>query len=125
MAGAHLVPRIRQHPHPIPDEMPFAGRDVVETAGERRSAAPAYPVAHDQDFADLELGHCKLQRGRNAVVAAARFIGRGERGDVAGDEHLARPGVEDFGRIARLSAQARIITCGFCPSASSAQRSRS
>ena len=72
---------------------------VVELAGERRRAAAAHAVAHDHDLVDLELGHRELQRGRDAVVATARLVGRGERGDVAHDEHLAGPGVEDLGGI--------------------------
>src|SRR6185503_2465477 len=35
-----------------------------------------------------------------AVEAAACLVRGSERGDVAGDEHFARPGVEDLGRVA-------------------------
>ena len=43
VAGADLVAGLRQHPHPVADEMPFTGRDIVELAGERRGAPPHMP----------------------------------------------------------------------------------
>ena len=59
------------------------------------AAQPPHAVAHDHDLVDLELGHREFERGRDAVTAAAGLERRGEVGDVADDEHLARVGVED------------------------------
>ena len=56
-------------------------------------------MTHHEDFADLELGDGEFERGRDAVQPAARLVGRGQRSDIAGYEHLAGPGVEDFGGI--------------------------
>ena len=74
--------------------MSFSGRGVVELAGQRRRAPAAQAVAHDQDFADLELADSEFERGRHAMEPAARFIRRREFRDIAHDEHLSRTGVE-------------------------------
>src|SRR5690348_18508843 len=42
MACADLVARFGKHAHPVADEVAFAGRNVVELAGQCRSA----PAAH-------------------------------------------------------------------------------
>ena len=75
--------------------MAFARLGIVELAGKRGSAATAQAVAHDHNLADFELRDGELKRRRNAVIAAVRLIGRRQSGDVADDEHLAGPGVED------------------------------
>ena len=80
--------------------MAFTRRHVVELAGERGGASAAQAMSHDQDLADVELGHRELQRRGDAVIASARLIGRREGGDVAHDEHLAGVGVEDLRRVA-------------------------
>ena len=79
--------------------MAFAMLGIVELAGQRRRAAAARAVAHDDDLFDLELGHREFQRRRNAVVPAAGLERRGEVGDVADDEDLARVGIEDDRRL--------------------------
>src|SRR5690348_16922194 len=79
--------------------MALAGRGVVEPAGQRSSAAPAQAVTHDQDFPDIELRDGKFERSGNTVIAVARLVGRGERSDIANDEYLAWPGIENLGRI--------------------------
>ena len=79
--------------------MAFARFGIVELARQRRRATAAEAVAHHQDFVDLELADRELQRRRDAVKAVARLIGRGEAGDVAHDEDLAGPGIENLRRI--------------------------
>ena len=71
----------------------------VELAGQRRRAAAAEAVAHHHQLLDLELGDGELQRRRDAVIIVVRLERRDEIGDVADDEHLARPRVENLGRI--------------------------
>ena len=56
-------------------------------------------MTHHQQLFDLELGDREFERGGDAVVAAARFIGRGERGDISNDEHFSWPGVKDNRRF--------------------------
>ena len=72
---------------------------IVELAGQRRRAAAAKAVAHHHQLLDLELGDREFERGRDAVIGAVGLVGRHQVGDVADDEHLARPRVEDLGRI--------------------------
>src|SRR5690242_20136369 len=79
--------------------MPFAGFGIVELAGEGSSAPAAEAVAHDQDLADVDLGNRELEGRRDAVEATAGLIGGCQSGDIADDEHLAGPGVENLGRI--------------------------
>ncbi len=79
--------------------MAFALAGVVELAGQRRRAAAAEAVAHHHQLLDLELGDGELQRRRDAVIIVVRLEGRDEVGDIADDEHLARPRVEDLGRV--------------------------
>ena len=64
-------------------------------------------MAHDHDLGDLELGHREFQRRRDAVAAAAGLERRGQVGDVADDEHLARVGVEDGRRVGPAVASRR------------------
>src|SRR5690242_19863806 len=99
VAASHAISGGAEHSHPIADEMTFAGRHIIELAGERGSATPTHAVSHDEDLSDLELRNCELQRGRNAVEAAAGLVGRGERGDLAGDEHLAGTSIENLCRV--------------------------
>ena len=100
MARPDSVAGVSKHAHPVADEMAFPGGHVVETAGQGRGAAAAHSVAHDEDFLDLELRNRELECGRDPVVAAARLVRRRKGGDVARDEHLARPRVENLGGIA-------------------------
>ena len=72
---------------------------LVELAGQRRRAAAAKAVAHHHQLLDLELGDREFERGRDAVIGAVRLERRHQVGDVADDEHLAGPGVEDLRRI--------------------------
>src|SRR6185312_8939065 len=95
-----LVARFPQHSHPVADKVAFAGRHVVEAAREGSRAAAAFAVAHHQYLADFKLRDREFKRCRDAVKAAARFIRWGEGGDIPGDEHLARAGVENHRRIA-------------------------
>src|SRR5579864_6967106 len=80
--------------------MAFSRRAIVELSGKCGSTAAAEAVPHDQDLANLQLSDGKFECRRDTVEAAARFVGRSERGDVAHDEHLARPSIEDLSRIA-------------------------
>ena len=77
------------------DEMAVARLGIVELASQARGAAAAEAVAHHHDLLHLELGHGEFQRRGNAVITWRRLKGRGEICDVAHDEHLAGPGVED------------------------------
>ena len=62
-------------------------------------------MAHDDDIADLENLHRKLQGGRDTVGQSARVVGRHQVGDVAHDEDFARVAVENhFRRDARVTA---------------------
>ena len=72
---------------------------MIELTSERRGAAAAQPVTHDQDLADLELRDRKFERGRDPVIAARRLVWRGEGADVAHNEHLAGPSVENLRRV--------------------------
>ena len=92
---ANVVARSAQHPHPVGDEMALAGLGIVELAGQRRSTTAAESMAEHEDFADVELGDGELERGGDAVKAAARLVGWGEGRNVADDEHLAGACVED------------------------------
>src|SRR5437868_6305045 len=85
-----------QHSHPIGDEMAFAGLGVIELAGQRRRAPAAQPVSHDEDLTDVELDDGEFERGGDAMIAARRLVGRGQRSDVADDEYFARAGVKDL-----------------------------
>src|SRR5690349_23648785 len=89
MPRANLVAGSIQHAHPIRDEMAFTRRRIFELPRQRRRAASAEAMSHHQDLAHLELRDRKLQSRRYAVKTAARFVGRGERGNVARHEHLA------------------------------------
>jgi len=65
----------------------------------------AMRMAHDDDIADLENLHRKLQGGRHAVDQSARVVGRHQVGDVAHDEDFAGVAVENhFRRDARVTA---------------------
>ena len=114
-----------EHPYPVGDEMAFARLGIVELAGQRGGAAAAQAVAHDQDLADFELGDREFERRRDAVEAAAGLIGRGERRDVAHDEHFAGPGIENLRRVDAAVGAGQDHDLGAWPSASSDQRSRS
>jgi hypothetical protein len=100
-------------------EWPSPWRGIVELAGQRRRAAAAKAVAHHHQLLDLELGDREFERRRDAVPAAVRLEGRDEVGDVADDEHLARPASKIWAGSTRLSEQAITITLGLWPSASS------
>ena len=79
--------------------MALAMVGMVELAGQRRRAAAAKAVAHHHQFVDLELGHREFERRRDAVIMIVALERRDEIGDVPDHEHLARPRVEDLGRI--------------------------
>ena len=65
----------------------------------------AMRMAHDDDIADIESLHRKLQGGRDAVDQSARVVGRHQVGDVAHDEDFAGVAVENhFRRDARVTA---------------------
>ena len=56
-------------------------------------------MAHHHDLFHLERCDRKLQRGRDAVQAAAFFIGRHQGCHIANGEQLPRRGIEDHCRV--------------------------
>jgi len=62
-------------------------------------------MAEHHDVLDLQGLDAEFQRRRGAVIVAVRLIGRHQVGDVAHDEELTRPGIEDgFRRRPRIAA---------------------
>src|SRR5690606_5472150 len=99
MRGPDLVARRRQHLDPVVDEVALARSGLVELAGQRRRAAAAKAVAHDDEVGDFELGDAEFERRGDAVIIVVRREWRHERADIAHHEHLARARVEDDGWI--------------------------
>src|SRR3990170_807978 len=85
--------------NPAGNELAFTRQSIVELTSKRRRAAAAKAVAHDDDLLDFELSHGELESRRYAVMARRRLKRGSKRRDVAHDEHLARPGVEDIGGL--------------------------
>ncbi len=94
--GAHPRTRIVEQADPVMDEAALARGGIMEHAGQRGMSAAALAMAHDDDFLDLQLGHRKFERGRDAVMARRRLERRNQIGDVAHDENLAGQRVEDL-----------------------------
>lgn len=62
MIRPDLIGRFLEHADPISNEMTFTRRHIVKLSGQRCSATTAFAVAHDQNFADIELCDCKFER---------------------------------------------------------------
>ena len=71
----------------------------VQLLGKRRLASAAHAVSHDDDFANLEHLDGEFERRRNAVMSRRGLERWNEGGDIAHDEHFARPNVEDLRRV--------------------------
>src|SRR4051794_39178320 len=56
-------------------------------------------MSHDEDLPDFQLGYGEFEGGRDTVVTAGGLIGRRQRGNVAGHEHLARASVENLSGV--------------------------
>src|SRR5688572_13125308 len=93
------IARSVEHLDPVGDEAALARLAAVQLLGKRRLATAAHAVAHDQDLAHLEHLNRELERRRDPVVAGCGLERRHQRGDVAHDEDLAGPDVEDMRRV--------------------------
>jgi hypothetical protein len=70
-----------------------------------RPDAAAAAVAHDDDVPDTQLQHGEFERGAGRVMPAVRRVRGHQIGDIAHDEDLAGPGIEDrFRRCPRIAA---------------------
>jgi hypothetical protein len=101
-ARAELLRRRRDQRHPLADEI--ARRERLPVLGEGAHAAAMGMAEHD-DVLDPQRADGEFERRGHAVIRAVGRIGRHQIGDVAHDEQLARPGVEDdFRRHPRVAA---------------------
>ena len=101
-ARTELFQRRRHQRHPFADEV--AGRERLGVLGESLHAT-ALRVAEHHDVLHLQRRDAELERRRDAMRLPVRRVGRHEVRDIAHDEQLARPRVEDhLRRDARVGA---------------------
>ena len=89
------LPRRLGDAHPLADKVGSLDRRAVQ----QRCDAAAHGVAQHDDLADRKRPHRELDGRADAVRLVVGAVRRGDVGDVADDEQLARPGVEHHLRV--------------------------
>src|SRR5580700_995769 len=89
------LPRRLGDTHPLADEVRRLDRRAVQ----ERFDAAAHGVAEHDDLADRKRPHRELDGRADPVRLVVGAVRRGDVGDVADDEQLARPGVEHHLRV--------------------------